>query len=170
MKKCCLLLIAVLAGAAGCATGALAPAASSEPKLSATGFGSLTFGDTLAETEKKVGESARGVDGNARCGYVEFASLPGLRLTVKEGIVIRADAGQGVRNSLGVNLGDTVDSVVYLYPNVRTLRLPNTFGDSLMVFDDPGGKNAIVLHAAGNKIIGIWAGLNSALGSTKGCP
>jgi hypothetical protein len=35
---------------------------------------------------------------------------------------------------------------------------------------DPDGHHAIVLQAAGNKIIGIRAGLNTSVGSSRGCP
>jgi hypothetical protein len=174
MRNHFLLLMLLLAGGVGCATGGGAPDPAPDPAsrmtLSPTGVGPLTFGDSLAEAEKKLGEKARGLEGDARCGYVGFDSLPGLQFTVKEGIVLRADAGTGVRNSLGVNVGDTVDSVVYLYPNLRTLRVPDSFGDSLLIFDSPGKTNAIVMLAAGNKIIGIRAGLNSAVGTKTGCP
>lgn len=174
MRNGYLLLMTLFAGLAGCAMGGgasdPAPDASSRIKLSATGVGPLSFGDSLAETEKKLGEQARGLAGDARCGYVGFDSLPGLQFTVKEGIVVRADASTGIRNTLGVNLGDTVDSVVYLYPNLRTVRIPDSFGDSLLVLDGPGKTSAFVMEAAGNKIIGIRAGLNDAVGSKKGCP
>jgi hypothetical protein len=178
MRNRYLLLTALVAGMAGCATGGGAsdpppgsPSdAASKTTLTPTGVGPLAFGESLAEAEKKLGEKAHGLAGDARCGYVGFDSLPGLQFTVKEGIVQRADAGTGVRNSLGVNLGDTVDSVVYLYPNLRTLRVPDSFGDTLLIYDAPGKTNAIVLLAAGNKIIGVRAGLNSAVGTPKGCP
>jgi hypothetical protein len=170
MKYIYLLMMTLLVGAAGCAAGERPLDRTPEGMLKATGAGAVTFGDTLAEAEKKMGEKARGVGGDARCGYVEFDSLPRLRFTVMAGIVTRADAEVGVRNSLGVNLGDTTESVVSLYPKVRLLKVPDSFGDTMLIFDDPGGNNAIVLEAAGNKIIGIRAGLNSAVGSTKGCP
>lgn len=170
MRPAALLPIVLLTGVAGCA--ARDPVFDSSPGLTLrpTGAGPVAFGSSLAETELLVGEKARRLGGDAGCRYVEFGALPGLRFTVEDGVVTRADAGPGVRNSLGVNLGDLVESVVYLYPDVQTRRSPDSFGGTDLIFPDPSGGHAIVLQAAGNKIISIRAGLNSSVGSEQGCP
>jgi len=128
-------LIALLGVTAGCAT--------SPAVLRPTGAGTVAFGGALAEAELMVGEKASGQRQDAGCGYVEFRSLPGLRCTVENGLVTRADAGPGVRNSLG--------------------------GAELFLVD-PDGRYAIVMEAAGSKIIAIRAGLSTSVGSPQGCP
>jgi len=138
--------------------------------LTATGVGAVAFGVSLAESELLVGEKATGADAGADCRYVGFASLPGLRFTVRDGIVTRADAAAGVRNALGVNLGDTTDSAIALYPDLVVQRIEDSFGDTNLVYFAPGGGHAIVMKAAGNKIIAIRAGLRSAVGGNEGCP
>jgi hypothetical protein len=170
MKLRSALPLVVLAGLAGCSARDFLPDSSPESLLRPTGVGPVAFGNSLAETELLVGEKARNAGGDAGCRYVEFGALPGLKFTVEDGVVTRADAGAGVRNSLGVNLGDLVESVVQLYPDVQTRRSPDTFGGTDLIFPDPTGGHAIVLQAAGNKIISIRAGLNTAVGSERGCP
>ena len=162
MSPRALIILAALAGAAGCAA--------SPTVLRPTGIGAVAFGASLAETELMVGEKAADLGADAACRYVEFGSMPGIRFTVVDGVISRADAGPGVRNTLGVALGDTTESVASLYPNVDVRRDGDTVGGSHLVFFDAGGRHAIVLQAAGNKIIGIRAGLGSAVGSPQGCP
>lgn len=162
MTRCSRLAVTIVAGVAGCATNA--------GVLRATGAGAVAFGTTLAEAELMVGARASGSSTDAACRYVEFSSLPGLRFTVDNGVITRADAGPGVRNSLGVQLGDTTDSVVSLYPDATVIRSRESAGGTYLVMADPDGNHAIVMQAAGNKIIGIWAGLKAAVGSPQGCP
>jgi uncharacterized protein (AIM24 family) len=101
---------------------------------------------------------------------VEFSSLPGLRFTVENGVVTRADAGPGVRNELGVQLGDTTESVLSLYPNLSMRKNRESAGGTDLILIDPDGGHAIVMQAAGNKIISIRAGLSASVGSVQGCP
>ncbi len=155
-------LIALLGVTAGCATSPVV--------LRATGAGPVAFGGSLAEAELMVGEKTSGQHQDAGCGYVEFRSLPGLRFTVENGVVTRADAGPGVRNVLGVQLGDTTDSVVSLYPDVAIRRSRASLGGTELILADPDGRYAIVMEAAGNKIIAIRAGLSTSVGSPQGCP
>jgi hypothetical protein len=155
-------LIALLGVTAGCATSPVV--------LRPTGAGAVAFGGALAEAELMVGEKASGQRQDAGCGYVEFRSLPGLRFTVENGVVTRADAGPGVRNSLGVQIGDTTDSVVSLYPDVAIRRSRASLGGTELFLVDPDGRYAIVMEAAGNKIIAIRAGLSTSVGSPQGCP
>lgn len=157
-----LLLIALLGVTAGCATTPMV--------LRSTGAGAVAFGGSLAEAELMVGEKASGQHPDAGCGYVEFRSLPGLRFTVENGVVTRADAGPGVRNALGVQLGDTTDSVVSLYPDVMIRRSQASVGGTDLIVANPDGRYAIVMEAAGNKIIAIRAGLSTSVGSRQGCP
>jgi len=96
--------------------------------------------------------------------------MPGLRFTVENGVITRADAGPGVRNALGVQLGDATDSVVSLYPDVLVHRNRESPGGTDLVLTDADGHHAIVFQAAGNKVIGIRAGLSASVGSTQGCP
>jgi hypothetical protein len=163
MNRRFLLTVALLAASASCTT-------TSPVVLRSTGAGAVAFGASLAETELMVGTKAAGPDAEAACRYVEFSSLPGLRFTVENGVITRADAGLGVRNELGVQLGDTTDAVVALYPDITVLRDRESAGGTILVVADPDGHHAIVLQAAGNKIIAIRAGLNTSVGSALGCP
>ena len=156
------LAIAMLAGIAGCATSPVV--------LRPTGVGAVAFGTSLAETELMVGVKASGSGTDAACRYVEFSSLPGLRFTVENGIVTRADAGPGVRNELGVQLGDTTESALSLHPDIVVRRNRESAGGTDLIRFDPGGAHAIVLQAAGNKIISIRSGLNASVGAAQGCP
>lgn len=155
-------LVALLGVAAGCATSPVV--------LRSTGAGAVAFGGSLAEAELMVGEKASGQVPDAGCGSVEFRSLPGLRFRVESGVVTRADAGPGVRTTLGVQVGDSADSVVYLYPDVVRLDSPGVLSGANLVFADPDGRHAIVMQAVGDTIISIRAGLSSAVESPEGCP
>jgi len=163
-------LVAAVGLLAGCGSLPTVGLETSAPTLTATGVGAVAFGVSLAESELLLGEKATGADTDAACRYVAFASLPGLRFTVRDGIVTRADAASGVRNALGVNLGDTTDSAIALYPDLVVQRIEGSFGDTNLVYFAPGGGHAIVMTAAGNKIIAIRAGLRSAVGGNEGCP
>lgn len=156
-----LLMTAFVAGCAGCAANPVV--------LRSTGVGPVTFGQTLAEAERAAGAKAAELVADAACRYVEFASLPGIRFTVEDGVVTRADAGPGVPNALGVQLGDTTDSVVALYPEVAMHRSGASLGGTNLVLADPGGRHAIVMQAAGNKVIAIRAGLVGSVGPPQGC-
>jgi hypothetical protein len=138
--------------------------------LRSAGVGPVTFGQTLAEAERAAGAKAAEPATDAACRYVEFGSLPGVRFTVEDGVVTRADAGPGVRNALGVQLGDTTDSVVALYPEVAMRRSGASLGGTDLVLADPGGHYAIVMQAAGNKVIAIRAGLVGSVGPPQGRP
>jgi len=138
--------------------------------LRSTGAGAVAFGTSLADTELMIGAKASGPITDAACRYVEFSSMPGLRFTVENGVITRADAGPGVRNALGVQLGDATDSVVSLYPDVLVHRNRESPGGTDLVLTDADGHHAIVFQAAGNKVIGIRAGLSASVGSTQGCP
>ena len=155
-------MVAILAGVAGCATSPVV--------LRSTGAGAVAFGASLAETELMVGSKASGSSSDAACRYVEFGSLTGLRFTVENGVVTRADAGPGVRNELGVQLADTTESVVSLYPDISMRRNQESAGGTDLILIDPDGGHAIVMQAAGNKIISMRAGLSASVGSVKGCP
>lgn len=162
MTKRSRLAVAILAGIAGCATNPVV--------LRPTGAGAVAFGTSLAETELIVGAKASGSGTDAACRYVEFSSLPGLRFTVENGVVTRADAGPGVRNELGVQLGDTTESVLSLYPDIYVRRNRESPGGTDLIVTDPDGGHAIVMQAAGNKIISIRAGLSASVGTVQGCP
>jgi len=155
-------VVAILAGVAGCATNPVV--------LRSTGAGAVAFGASLAETELMVGAKASGPDADAACRYVEFSTLPGLRFTVENGVVTRADAGPGGRNELGVQLGDTTESVLSLYPDISVRKNRESAGGTDLILIDPDGGHAIVMQAAGNKIISIRAGLSASVGSVQGCP
>jgi uncharacterized protein (AIM24 family) len=155
-------MIVIVAGIAGCATSPVV--------LRSTGAGAVAFGASLAETELMVGSKGAGSNSDAACRYVEFSSLPGLRFTVENGVVTRADAGPGVRNELGVQLGDTTESVLSLYPDLSMRKNRESAGGTDLILIDPDGGHAIVMQAAGNKIISIRAGLSASVGSVQGCP
>lgn len=163
-------VIVALGLLAGCGSLPDVQRAPSPPTLSATGVGPVAFGVPLTESELLLGEKATGEDSGAVCRYVEFGSLPGLRFTVVDGVVVRADATGGVSNALGVNVGDTTDAAVALYPDLLVQKSRESVGGTNLVYVARGGAHAIVLQAAGNKIIGIRAGLRSAVEGSQGCP
>jgi hypothetical protein len=163
-------LAAALGLLAGCGSLPDVQRTPSSSMLSATGAGPVAFGVPLAESELLLGEKATGQDAGTACRYVEFGSLPGLRFTVVDGVVTRADAASGVANALGVNVGDTTDAAVALYPDLLVQKSRESVGGTNLVYVARGGGHAIVLQAAGNKIIAIRAGLRSAVEGSQGCP
>lgn len=166
-----LLCLSVLLGLlAGCGAVPAFEPASPAPTLLATGVGPVSFGVSLAENELLLGEKATGQNAEAACRHVEFGSLPGLRFTVRDGVVTRADAARGVPNALGVKLDDTTDAVLALYPDLLVTRNRESAGGTNLVYVAPGGGHAIVMQAAGNKVIAIRAGLRSAVEGSQGCP
>jgi hypothetical protein len=163
-------IVVVLGLLSGCGSLPDVQPKQSSTTLLATGVGPVAFGAPLAESELLLGEKATGPDTGAACRYVEFSSLPGLRFTVVDGVVTRADAASGVDNALGVNVGDTTDAAVALYPDLLVQRSHESVGGTNLVYVARGGGHAIVLQAAGNKIIAIRAGLRSAVAGSQGCP
>jgi hypothetical protein len=67
-------------------------------------------------------------------------------------------------------LGDTTESVLSLYPDLSMRKNRESAGGTDLILIDPDGGHAIVMQAAGNKIISIRAGLSASVGSVQGCP
>jgi hypothetical protein len=155
------LLLLLVAGLAGCQSTA--------PVLRYTGVGAVAFGGSLAETQVLLGESVAGQVTGAACQFVEFDALPGLRFMVEDGVITRADCGPGVRTELGVQVGDTMDSVVRLYPDVLVRNHDGALEGVYLLFPAGDGRHSIVMESIGNKIVSIRAGVEPSVGYVDGC-
>jgi hypothetical protein len=158
MRTLVLLLVAAVTGCS-----------STAPVLRYNGVGAVAFGGSLAETEVLLGESVAGRITDTACQFVEFDALPGLRFMVEDGVITRADTSPGVRTELGVQIGDTMDSVVRLYPDVLIRNNENIFDGVYLLFPAGDGRHAIIMEAVGNKIVAIRAGVEPSVGYVDGC-
>ena len=143
---------------------------STTPVLRSTGVGPVAFGSTLAETEVLLGDRAAPPVRGAGCQFVEFGSLPGLRFMVEDGVVTRADADPGIRTELGVQVGDSTDAVIRLYPDVLIQNNDKVFDGIYLAFPGKDKRHAIIMESVGNKVTAIRAGVEPSVGYVDGCP
>lgn len=195
MKKIVLLGIIALSSAcsertppaAGPATApdvtAAAPAPSAVPAPSAPataspapgmlrvdGIDAIRFGMTLAEAEQAVGGKASLPEPfDPACSMVRFASLPKLRFMVEQGVVTRADAEAGVKNAVGIAVGDTLAQVQAAHPEAQVGPHKYDPNGHVLTFPSPDGRAAIIAEETGGKISKLRAGLQPAVAYVETC-
>lgn len=162
-------LLALLLLLAGC-TSSEPPLPLPAPTLSWTGYGPVRFGMTVKEAEAVAGPRAD-ADRilNPDCDYLQFASLPGIRLMVEAGVITRGDAGPGIGNALGIAVGDTLASVRAAHPEAQVS--PHKYdptGHSVW-FAAPDDKAGIVMEVQNGLITRIRAGLKPAVEYVESC-
>lgn len=151
---------------------AAAPAApdSAAPILTSKGYGSVSFGQTLGDVEKALGEKAqsRG-DADPACTYVKFDKLPGARFMVETGVITRAEADAGIPNELGVAVGDAVELAKAKHPAVQVGPHKYVPEGQYLTFKNADSNNAIVMEAEASKITKIRSGVEPAVSYVEGC-
>lgn len=68
-----------------------------EPVLSKTSYGQISFGSRLEEIEKKLNAKGQSEtpDEACTCRYIAFTAYPRAKFMVEDGIVVRADVQEG---------------------------------------------------------------------------
>lgn len=169
MKKSVLVVLLLLLASCTSSEPPLPPPA---PTLSWTGYGPVRFGMTVKEAEAVAGPRA---DADAdrmlstECDYLQFASLPGIRLMVEAGVITRGDAGPGIGNALGIAVGDTLASVRAAHPKAQVSPHKYDPAGHSVWFAAPDGKAGIVMEAQNGLITRIRAGRVPAVGYVESC-
>lgn len=143
---------------------------STQQVLSATGFGTLRFGMTLAQAEQATGGKAvLPTPFDPACSMVRFPTMPTLRFMVENDIVTRADAEPGVGNAVGVAVGDPLAQVRARHPEAKVT--PHKYDEQghYVSFPSADGHAAIVMEESGGKVTKIRAGLQPAVDYVETC-
>ena len=143
---------------------------SSAPVLSMQGYGPVSFGMTQQAAQSAAQAAADpAVAPDPACSTLRFASLPGVRFMLEQGIVTRADAEPGVANKLGVKVGDPAAQVREKHPAlVVTPHKYDPAGHYLTLGSDDQ-QAALILEDDGNRITDIRAGRQPAVAYVEGC-
>lgn len=138
--------------------------------LSWSGYGPVAFGSTLADVEHLVGAQVQPAQApDPACGYVRFASLPGIEFMVEKGIVTRADAGAGVRNVLDIAVDMPFSMVQRAHPTARIVPHKYEPDAHYLVFPTPDGGKALVLEEKHGQIVAVRAGLVPSVEYVERC-
>ena len=143
---------------------------SAQQVLSATGFGALRFGMTLAQAEQAAGAKAISSElFDPGCDMVRFPTVPKLQFMVEKGIVTRADAEPGVNNAVGVTFDDTLARIRVHHPDAKVT--PHKYDEHghYVSFPSADGRAAIILEESGGKVTEIRAGLQPSVGYVETC-
>lgn len=138
--------------------------------LSTDSYGPVKFGARLAKVENTVGSKALELGAkDPACHSVRFASLPGIRFMVENGIVTRADAEPGVANALGLTPGDTLATATERHPALRVGPHKYEPAGHYLTMTSPDGRSAIVMEEDGKAITKIRAGVLPSVNYVEGC-
>ena len=137
--------------------------------LSAEGYGAIHFGMRIEAAESALKQRTKKKYTGQGCEYAEFRKYPNLRFMIEDGILTRADAGRGIRNSARVSVGTTLAKVKAMHPKVEIQ--PHKYDDDghYLILDAAGGRSALVLEESGGKVTAIRAGIKPAVGYVEGC-
>ena len=145
------------------------PAAPASTALSADGLGAVRFGMSLAQAEQTAGKAALPEPFDPACSMVRFASLPKLRFMVEQDVVTRADAEPGVKNAVGISVGDTLAQVRDKHPEAQVSTHKYDKNGHYVTFPTADGKAAIILEESGGKVTKVRAGLQPAVAYVETC-
>jgi hypothetical protein len=137
--------------------------------LSPEGYGPIRFGMRIEAAESTIQQRSKKRYTGEGCEYVEFKKYPNLRFMAEEGILTRADAGRGIRNSARVSVGTSLAKVKAMHPKVEVR--PHKYDDDghYLILDAAGGRAALVLEESDGKVTAIRAGLKPAVEYVEGC-
>lgn len=138
--------------------------------LSWDGYGPIRFGMTIDEAQRVAGarnDPERPLD--TGCDYTSFAALPGVRFMVENATLTRGETEPGIANSLGIAVGDSLQSVTSAHP--EALVSPHKYDPDghYVLFRSPRGERAIVLEIRGGTVTLIRAGLEPAVQYVESC-
>jgi hypothetical protein len=137
--------------------------------LSPEGFGPIHFGMRVEAAESTLKQRTKNKYTGEGCEYVEFRKYPNLRFMAEEGVLTRADAGRGIRNSARVSVGASIAKVKAMHPKVEVR--PHKYDDDghYLILVAAGGRAALVLEESDGKVTAIRAGLKPAVEYVEGC-
>ncbi|MBI2726646.1 MAG: hypothetical protein HYX42_10395 [Polaromonas sp.] len=137
--------------------------------LSPKGYGPIHFGMRVEAAESTLKQRTKQRHTGEGCEYVEFRKYPNLRFMAEEGILTRADAGRGIRNSARVSVGASLAKVKAMHPKVEVR--PHKYDDDghYLILDAAGARAALVFEESGGKVTAIRAGLKPAVEYVEGC-
>lgn len=175
-------LVLVLALAACTRREAPAPQASSTPAdtaptwvLSATSFGKVKAGITLAELNSLLGEQlVPAYQMNPTCDYVYPAALPdSVAVMVENDTVMRFDVeSPRIRTTEGAGVGDLEADVVQLYGSsieVTPHKYTGPEGHYLTVTPPGDTMHRIIFETDGKKVVHVRTGRRPAVEYVEGC-
>ncbi len=137
--------------------------------LSPQGYGPVRFGMRVEAAESVLHQRTKKRYTGEGCEYVEFRKYPNLRFMAEDGVLTRADAGRGIRNSARISVGASFAKVKALHPKVEVR--PHKYEDDghYLILDAVGGRAALVLEESKGKVTAIRAGLRPAVEYVEGC-
>lgn len=146
-----------------------ASAVSAIEVLSPLGYGEVRFGDELAQVEEKLGQAAFPKSREWGCDFVSFKKYPRIRFMVEEGVVTRADAETGVKNSAGVTVGMSFRRVKSRHPTIEVA--PHKYDDRghYLVLPAEDGRAALLFEESSGQITAVRAGVRPSVEYVEGC-
>ena len=88
---------------------------------------------------------------------------------VEDGVVTRADAEIGIKNSAGVEIGMTISQVKSLHPNIRIKQHKYDEKGHYLVLPTEDNRAAILFEEGHGKITNFRAGLQPSVEYVEGC-
>ena len=137
--------------------------------LSPEGFASVRFGMKIEDVEVALKQRATEPYAKTGCDYAEFKKYPGLRFMIEDGVVTRADARKGVKNSAGVSVGMSLEAVKARF---RTASIqPHKYDDEghYVILSTEDGRSAILLEESKGRVTAVRAGRKPSVEYVEGC-
>ena len=141
--------------------------------LTFNGMGKIRYGMTkdefLALKLRTHGPSEM-MDGPDSCHFYPLAPSGGTEVMIEKKRVTRIDVAKGTPNSLGVKVGDSIESVLAKYP--KAIVRPHTYlpaGKEVVIWND-GRSAAFVLQTDSNaKVTHVRSGIPPNVEYVEGC-
>ena len=146
-----------------------APSFAAGGVLSPEGYGSVRFGMKIEDVEAALKQRATESYTKTGCDYAEFKKYPGLRFMIEDGVVTRADARKGVKNSAAVSEGMSLEAVRARF---RTASIqPHKYDDDghYVILSTEDGRSAIVLEESKGRVTAVRAGRKPSVEYVEGC-
>ena len=137
--------------------------------LSPAGYGQVRFGAKLSEVEAKLKQKASPKQPDPGCDFVRFKKYPRIRFMVEQGLVTRADADPGIKNSAGVAVGMSLARVKVLHPKIRVE--PHKYDEEghYLILPSANGQAALVFEESKGKVTDVRAGTEPSVEYVEGC-
>lgn len=139
--------------------------------LNYDGIGVIKFGMKLQDVESLIKEKAitEGEYSPVECNYVTFNLYKDVAFMVEGNIILRADVGESIKNSLNVKIGQTLEEVKVNFPaaNIKENFYDKEAHD--IYLKNPKGKGAIIMYESEGKIKSVRAGVEPHVSYVEGC-
>lgn len=151
----------------------LEPARANDSTVTATGFGPVRAGMTLAQAEQALGARLEVQHPEEPCTFVFPGSNPSVALMVVNGRIARVDIRQGtVKTAEGAGLGDLEERIHALYPGrVEVQPHKYTEGHYLIVRPAAPADSAyrLIFETDGRRVTKYRAGRMPEVSWVEGC-